>query len=200
MLFPSYKETKVLYHVVDIIHLKSVLSNGIKINERNKYSDEKYDEFNKYLDKNKSEKIPPWVKREKAFFASLNFKKNTKWHSHSALLAIRIQEEKCWIANENLANEIYDPFVLQDIDKFNNAKKYMKKYGVKSALKYWEHSFSFREYFDLGIDKRENYDEEVMIFHDIYPQDLNCLMIVTDHNIYTPKQWQKKYISQGLSL
>lgn len=198
MLFPSYKETKVLYHVVDIIHLKNILNNGIKINERNKYSDEKYDEFNKYLDQNKSEKIPPWVKREMAFFASLNFKKNTKWHSHSALLAIRIQEEKCWIANENLANEIYDPFVLQHINKFNNAKKFMKNFGAQRTLKYWEHSFSFREYFDLGIDKRENYDEEVMIFHDIYPQDLNCLMIVTDHNIYTPEQWQEKYNSPEL--
>lgn len=185
MLFPSYKETKVLYHVVDIIHLNTILNNGIKSKERNKFSDEKYQEFNRYLDRNRLKKIPLWVQRQKAIFASLNFHKDTKWHSHSALLAIKIQEAKCWIANENLANEIYDPFVLQHINQFDHAKKFMEKYGEKKALKYWDHSYSFRDYFELGMDKKDSYDEEVMIFHEIYPEDLNCIMIVTDHNLYT---------------
>lgn len=193
MIFPHYNETKVVYHVVNINQLKIILDQGIEIEQRKDFSDAKYLNFNQFLDENRPLQIPEWVQREKALFASLNFKNNMHWHSHSALLAIRIQEERCWVANENIANKIYDPFILQDIKEFNHAQGFMEKFGEKEAKKYWENSFSFREYLQKSKDSMDNYDEEVMIFHEIPPADIKCLMVITDHNTFTPKRWQEYY-------
>lgn len=194
MLFPHYHETKVVYHVVNIGQLKTILEQGIQIQERKNFSDNKYLDFNRFLDQNKPETIPKWVKREKALFASLNFKEDMHWHSHSALLALKVQEERCWVANENLANEIYDPFILQHIRDFNHAQNFMKEFGEKKAQNYWENSFPFQEYLKKNKNPINNYDEEVMVFHDIPPKDIKCLMVVTDHHTFTPKQWQEYYM------
>lgn len=193
MIFPHYEKTKVVYHLVNINYLQEILDTGISMEGRSNSSGNKYFYFNEFLDQYKSNNIPPWVIRKKAIFASLNFKKDTHWHSHSALLAMKIREDKCWIANENLANEIYDPFILQDIQQFNQAKKYMEKFGDRRAREYWENSLSFKENLTIKRDLRENYDEEVMIFHDIAPRDIQCLMIVTDHCEFTPSKWQQHY-------
>lgn len=193
MFFPHYNETKVVYHVVNINQLKTILDQGIEIEKRKDFSDAKYLNFNKFLDENRPPKMPRWLRREKALFASLNFKNNMHWHSHSALLALSIQEERCWIANENLANEIYDPFILQHISDFDHAQDFMKEFGEIKAQNYWENSFPFQEYLKKNKNPIDNYDEEVMIFHDIQPQDIKCLMIVTDHHTFTPKEWQEHY-------
>ncbi|RBP37247.1 hypothetical protein [Garciella nitratireducens] len=193
MLFPHYNKTKVVYHVVNINQLKNILEQGIQIQERKDFSDDKYLDFNQFLDKNKPAWIPKWISRKNALFASLNFKENMQWHSHSALLALKVQEERCWVANENLANEIYDPFILQYIDQFNSARDFMKNYGRQKALYYWNNSFPFQEYLKKGKTPMKNYDEEVMIFHNIVPENIKCLMVVTDHYIFTPQEWQKYY-------
>src|SRR5690554_6874960 len=193
LLFPHYNETKVLYHVVHIIHLKDILSKGIQLNERNLHSEDKYSKFNQFMDQYRTTNVPPWVLRERAFFASLNFSKDIHWHSHSALLAIKIQEEKCWIANENLANEIYDPFVLSDITDFDRAKTYLEGRAKDLAKNYWENSYALMDFLTLDLKDIKHYDEEVMIFHDIPPQDIRCLMIITDHKKFTPASWQRHY-------
>lgn len=161
--------------------------------ERNQFSEEKYLDFNRLLDQYRTKNVPPWVLRERAFFASLNFRKGINWHSHSALLAIRVQEDKCWIANENLANEIYDPFVLSDIRGFDRAKLYLEARVEELAKEYWESSYSLGDYLNLELENLKNYDEEVLIFHDIEPKDIQCLMVITDHKKFTPELWQKHY-------
>ena len=114
MLFLDYTETGVVYHIVSITDLKKTLREGISYNDKVTYKTKYYD-FHHLIEGQKPSLIPSWVMRSKAIFASMNFPQCHKFHSHSAVLAIKIHEDRCWIANENCANEIYEPFILQNI-------------------------------------------------------------------------------------
>lgn len=190
--FPDYNTTEVVYHVACITDLENILKNGIKYNDKSTYST-MYLDFHKYISSLKPEHIPDWVVREKAIFASLNYKKNHSWHSHSVILAIKIDKDRCWIANENLANKIYEPFILKDIKFFEVAKSYLDREGKKAIEEYWNTSLSFNENLLLRRDKEKGYDAEVMIFHDIKPEDITILRIITDHKIMTLEECLKLY-------
>jgi len=105
LLFSDYTETGFVYHVAPITDLKKIIEEGIRYNDKNTYLD-KYLSFHKFIDSFKIDSFPQWLNREKAIFSSLNFAKDHCWHSHSVIMALRIEPEKCWIANENLANEV----------------------------------------------------------------------------------------------
>ena len=190
MLFPDYKETKAVYHITSVNDLGKILKEGIKYDDKDTYLS-KYLGFHKFIDSIKPLEIPDFVVREKAIFASLNFEETHKWHSHSVLLEIKINPEKCWIANENLANRIYEPFILKDIDRFNYADKYIKTEGEKMIEKYWKTSLSFTKNLELRNDCKKGYDAEVMIFHPIHPQEIKILAIVSDHRMMLIDDWEK---------
>jgi len=194
MLFPDYTQTKKIYHVVSIIDLDKTIRNGIKYDDKKTYKS-KYYEFHDYIDRYKTEDIPNWVIRKMAIFGSLNFAENHRFHSHTALLGIRVNPEKCWIANENLANEVYEPFILQDIDEYNEAKEYIQNKGSELLKKYWKTSCSFNENLKMRFEKRQGYDAEVLIFHDIKPSDIEVLYIISDHRMMTKEEWKEHFCS-----
>lgn len=190
MLFPDYSQTGVVYHVASITDLNNILENGIKYDDKASYIT-KYKNFHKYIDSLKTKEIPSWVIRQKAIFASLNFDDKHCWHSHTVIMAVKIQPEKCWIANENLANSIYEPFILKDVKGFNCANNYLETKGREIAQKYWETSLSFIDNLRERRDKKKGYDAEVMIFHDIPPDDIKLIYIVSDHKMMTIQEWKK---------
>ncbi|EOD00474.1 hypothetical protein [Caldisalinibacter kiritimatiensis] len=190
MLFPDYTETKVVYHVAPINDLDNILKKGIRYDDKFTY-ESKYLNFHKYIDSYKPNTIPNWVIREKAIFASLNFDKNHQWHSHSVIMAINIDPSKCWVANENLANELYEPFILKDVQGFECAKKYIYNRGKKILHKYWTTSLSFIDNLKYRRDKEKGYDAEVLVFDYIPPEHINILAIVSDHKIMTMKEWKR---------
>lgn len=190
--FPDYNTTETVYHVACITDLDNILNKGIKYNDKSTYST-MYLEFHKYISSFKPENIPDWVIREKAIFASLNYKKDHSWHSHSVVLALKIDKERCWIANENLANRIYEPFILKDVKYFEVANSYLNREGKKAIEEYWNTSLSFNENLLLRRDKEKGYDAEVMIFHDIKPEDITILRIISDHKIMTFEECLELY-------
>lgn len=192
MLFPDYMDTKRVYHIVSIVDLDKTLKYGIKYDDKNTYKS-KYYEFHNHIDKYKRENIPDWVIRKRAIFASLNFAKNHKFHSHTALLALKIRPEKCWVANENLANEVYEPFILQRLKEYDKAKRYMKIEGSKMLDDYWHTSNSFNKNLENRLDKLQGYDAEVLIFHDIRPEDIEVLYIISDHRMMTKNEWKEHF-------
>lgn len=196
MLFPDYNETKVVYHVASITELKKILKEGIKYNSKDTYKS-KYYGFHKYLDYYKPNNIPNWVVREKAIFASLNFDENHTWHSHSVILGIKINPNRCWYANENYANEIYEPFILKDIEDFKCAKIFLRTYGKELVKRYWESSMDFFEGLKFENVKPSNYDSEIMIFHDILPNDIKILAIISDHKFMNPDKWKAYFLDKG---
>ncbi|RKD26390.1 hypothetical protein SAMN02745883_02191 [Caminicella sporogenes DSM 14501] len=192
MLFPDYIETNVVYHVISILDLDNALKNGIKYNDKRTYKS-KYLDFHIYIDNHKPDWIPSWVIRKKAIFASLNFDKYHKFHSHTAILGIKINPNRCWVANENLANHIYEPFILSKIVEYEKSNKYLLKEGKNLLRQYWETSLSFNENLKKRYDQRSGYDAEVLIMHDIKPKDLKVLYIISDHYMLTSEKWKKYF-------
>lgn len=178
------------YHVVNIIDLGKTLTEGIKYDDKATYGSKYYD-FHSYFDNHKPKAIPEWVERKKAIFASICFKEGHKWHSHSAVLKVKIHEDRCWICNENLANFIYEPFILQHMEGFDNTREYMRAKGGTFVEEYWKHSFSYKDNLSSRYDKKEGYDAELLIMHSIPPENIECLYIVSDHQIMSYKEWQE---------
>ena len=198
MIFPDYMETKKVYHIISIIDLNKTLEFGIKYDDKNTYRSNYY-KFHDYIDQYKGEKIPEWVIRKKAIFASLNFAKDHMFHSHTALLSIKIDTEKCWIANENLANEVYEPFILHNLNEYKKAREYLSREGSKMLRKYWSTSCSFNDNLKIRLDKMEKFDAEVLIFHDIKPSDIEVLYIISDHRMMTKGEWKEHFCSNNKS-
>lgn len=193
MIFPSYDKTKRVYHVVNLTELDYILKNGIKYNDKNSY-ESKYIEFHKFIDNYKSHSIPNWVIREKSIFASLNFEESHKWHSHSVILGLTININKCWYANENLANEIYEPFILKDVIGFECAENYLYNEGLEKLKKYWNTSMDLKKALDFERNKPKDYDGEILILHDINPTDIEVIAIISDHKIMSPSEWKKSFL------
>lgn len=189
MALMDFVEQGYAYHVVNITDLKSTLAEGIRYDDKATY-DSKYYDFHSYFDDYKPGTIPGWVERKKAIFASICFKEGHKWHSHSAILRVKILEDRCWICNENLANFIYEPFVLQSMEGFANTQEYMRVNGRAFVEEYWYNSLSYRDNVEKRNDKKEGYDAEILIMHPIPPEDIECLYIVSDHQMMSYKEWQ----------
>ncbi len=198
MLYNDYIATNRVYHVVSLNDLDKCLNEGIHFDDKGTYQS-KYSRFHKYFDDNKIENIPDWVVRQKAIFASLNFKNNHKWHSHSALLSIKINENKSWICNENIANFLFEPFVLQETRGFSEAYGFIHDNGKKIVKDYWVNSTSFTENLKKRNDLKEGYDAEVLIMHDIPPSDIECLLIISDHRIMSCEEWKSFFRSRELN-
>jgi hypothetical protein len=190
ILFKDYSETKVVYHVVTITDLNKILKHGIKFNDKNTYKS-KYHEFHSFIDDRKPSSIPQWVIRANAIFASLNFTEEHKWHSHSALLSIKINEDLCWICNENIANFLYEPLMLQKTSLFDSAQIFIEKNGDRIVEDYWKCSLSFKDNLKLRKDKMTGYDAEVLILHDILPKDIELLYIASDHRYMEVNKWKE---------
>lgn len=187
-------EMDCVYHVVCIVDLKKTLQEGIKYDDKNTYAG-KYADFHNFFDLHKLGTIPDWVERRKAIFGSVGFKEGHNWHSHSAILRISIVRDRCWICNENLANFIYEPFMLQHMDGFERTKEYMRTKGKEFAEEYWRNSLSYNENLNKRYDKREGYDAEVLIMHSIPPQNIECLYIVSDHQIISYQDWKEYFVA-----
>lgn len=188
ILFEDYKKTRCLYHIIDINDLDETIKNGIKFNDKKTYQ-YKYSEFHNFFDERKPLELPDWVIRSKAIFGSLNFNDNHYFHSHSVILKIFVDEKKCWVCNENLANLIYEPLVLMKMSIFENKKTDMYSFCNNIAKRYWEESCSFLENMSIRNDLMEGFDAEVLIMHEILPKNLEILSIVSDHKIYKYDDW-----------
>jgi len=177
------------YHIASITDLRKTLKEGIRFNDKSTYFS-KYYELHSYIDSFKPEFIPEWVERKKAIFGSISFRKDHIWHSHSAVLKVRIDTERCWVCNENIANFIYEPLILQNLEGFDAVRRYMQEYGKSLVEQYWYTSLSFNENLKKRHDKRGGYDAEILILHDIPPKDIECLYIVSDHEIMNFEEWK----------
>lgn len=198
ILFKDYIETKVVYHVVTISDLDDTLKYGIRFNDKNTYKS-KYYGFHNFIDDRRTKHVPQWVIRSNAIFASMNFKANHTWHSHSALLSLRIQEDMCWICNENIANFLYEPLMLQKVSGFESAKEFINKNGSKIAEDYWNCSCSFKDNLSLRKDRIAGYDAEVLILHDILPKDIELLFIASDHKCMEVSKWKKSFLNNDIN-
>lgn len=195
MIFPDYSKTQCIYHIISIIDLKKTLKEGIAFDDKATY-ESKYLDFHNYIDKFKDVNIPNWVVRRKAIFGSMNFKDNHYFHSHTAVLKIKPNVDRCWIANENLANENYEPFILRDLDTVNQLSGYFENVGDDILRDYWSSSLSFIDNLKHRRDKTQGYDAEVLIFHDIKPEDIEVLFIRADHTVYSLEDFYKKFLLQ----
>jgi len=190
LLFKDYVETGLVYHVVPIVKLDDILKDGLKVGES---SNKKYEEFNSFFDRFKPSSLPSWVSRRNAIYASLNFKMHNNWHSHSALLSFPINEDKCWVGNENKANILFEPFILGKTGLFESARKLIINQGEEMVQDYWKSSLSFKENLKIRLDKRPNYDAEVLVFHDISPQSINIVKIISDHRFMDISEWDTAF-------
>jgi hypothetical protein len=195
ILFKDYTETKRLYHVVTLTDLEKTLNHGICFNDKKTYSN-KYEDFHSYIDRHKPENIPEWVVRSKAIFASMNFEDGHKWHSHSAVLGIKIDESLCWVCNENIANFLYEPLILQNINGFETCSDFLKRKGKSVVMDYWSSSCSFKDNLSERKDKKAGYDAEILIMHEIPQEDIEVLYIASDHRFMKPKEWER-YFSEN---
>lgn len=199
MTIIDYAEQGYAYHVINIIDLKRTLAEGIKYDGKTTY-DSKYHDFHSFFDYYKPETIPDWVERKKAIFASICFKEGHKWHSHSAILRVKILKNRCWVCNENLANFIYEPFILQDMEGFSHMKNYMRIGGKAFVEEYWNNSLSYNDNLHERNDKKEGYDAEILIMHPIPPDNIECLYIVSDHQMMSYKEWQDFFKPEDLNM
>ncbi|SNS71597.1 hypothetical protein SAMN05446037_101850 [Anaerovirgula multivorans] len=190
MFFEDYKKTGLIYHVAHITDLKKILTEGMNYDDKASYK-KHYHSFHRFIDKYQTNNIPPWVVREKAIFATMNYKNNPCFHSHTAVLALKVDITKCWVANENKANQIYEPFILRETENFAKAENYLNITGRDLILEYWKTSLSFQENLRYRRDLEEGYDGEVMIFHSIPPEDIELMYLVSDHRVLTVEAWQK---------
>ncbi|MBS4538016.1 hypothetical protein GOQ27_06055 [Clostridium sp. D2Q-11] len=196
MKFKDYTQTRMIYHIANINDFNNILKDGIKFNDKVSYKT-KYIDFHKLIDQYKLSYLPEWIIRQKAIFGSMNFKDKHTWHSHSVLLGLKVNEDYCWVANENLVNEIYEPFILKDIDEFSYMNKYIKRIGINNIKEYWKTSLSFKENLSKRLDKKEGYDCEVLIFHDIKPKDITPIAIVSDHRYIEYDDIKRNYLNEG---
>jgi len=192
MIFPDYQETGCVYHIISLTDLKKTLEEGIAYDDKVTYHT-KYNGFHEWIDGLKPAWIPDWVNRRKAIFASMNYRKSHPFHSHTAILAVRIQPERCWVANENYVNQNYEPFLLQHIEEFRSCRNYLEKEGAQLLKKYWETSLSFEENLKVRVDKQEGFDAEILIFHPIQPKDIRVMYIISDHRMMTVEEWKKRF-------
>lgn len=192
MLFPNYRETNMVYHIASITDLNKILEDGIKYDDKHSYM-EKYYNFHSFIDDYRPEGIPSWVERKKAIFASLNYTKSHKWHSHTAIIGINVNPKKCWFANENLVNEFYEPFILSNIEKYRYLKNYIMTQGKSNVEEYWKTSMSLDKFITEKIDCGKNYDGEILIFHDIEPSDLRLMAIISDHKFIRTNKIKNVY-------
>lgn len=121
----------------------------------------------------------------------MNFKDDHTWHSHSALLSIKINEDLCWVCNENIANFLYEPLILKDIKGLEAAQKFLDRHGQSAAVDYWESSCSFKENLVKRKDKETGYDAEVLILQDIPPENIKVLYIASDHRFLKVREWKE---------
>lgn len=192
MFFDDYLKTNKIYHIAPINDLKQILLNGIKYDDKVTYENKYYD-FHCFIDSLKPPHIPPWVRRRESIFATMNYRIEPNFHSHTVVMALTIDQSKCWIANESRANQIYEPFVLQEIESLNGAKEYMNGKGKYLIEEYWETSLSFEENLMKRMDLKEGYDAEVLIHHPIEPKDIEILYIVSDHKVMEFNEWKKVF-------
>lgn len=190
VLFSDYQKKGVIYHIISLTDLKKTLKEGITFDDKITYKT-KYDGFHQFIDQKKPDWIPNWIIRSKTIFASMNYTKNHKFHSHSAILAIKINPKRCWIANENCANQIYEPYILQNIEGFQKCERYLNTKGRDLLTKYWETSLSFKDNLKVRMDQSDGYDAEVLVMHDIKPTDINVEYIVSDHRMLRVDEWKK---------
>lgn len=188
--FQDYIVTNVVYHVAPITELDEILKEGLRVN--NSLSS-RYISFNRYFDRLRPENIPKWVSRENAIYASMNFKSYNNWHSHSVILSFKIEKERCWIGNENLANILYEPFILSKTGLFKSADEFISSRGEEFVLNYWNNSLSFDSNLKLRMDKVSYYDAEVLVMHDISPRDIDIVSIISDHKIMDTEGWNNEF-------
>ncbi len=197
MIFKDYTVTKKVYHVVSLADLDNVLRNGLKYDDKKTFKT-KYNGFHQCFDEIKGTSVPEWVVRSRAIFASMNFQKDHKWHSHTALIGITIDEAKCWVCNENIANLLYEPFILQNTCGFDEAKEFMKKFSGRIVEDYWKSSLSFSENQNCRKDKEVGYDAEVLVMHHIPPENIECIYVISDHRILSCTEWKEAFASGRL--
>ncbi|AKL93975.1 hypothetical protein CACET_c04590 [Clostridium aceticum] len=190
MFFHDYSKTGVIYHIAHITDLKKILKDGIEYNDKITY-ERHYYSFHDFIDQLRPVNVPSWVIRKKAIFASMNYRKEPNFHSHTAVLAVKVDPTRCWVANENRANQIYEPFILQNVDGFREAKAYLETKGKALIKDYWETSLSFQENLKERKDLKESYDAEVMIFHSIPPENIEVLYLVSDHRTLEIQEWRR---------
>jgi len=190
MFFQDYIETNRVYHIASINDLKIILEEGIRFDDKVTYHCKYYD-FHSFINQYRNEKIPVWVDRRKAIFASMNYRSKPIFHSHTVVLAVKIQPDKCWIANENRANQVYEPYIMQEVGQFKEARDYLANKGRALLKEYWETSLSFKENLIERRDLIKGYDAEVLVLHSIPPEDIEILYIVSDHRILKPQQWKE---------
>lgn len=121
----------------------------------------------------------------------MNFKDGHLWHSHTAILEIKVDEKSCWVCNENIANFIYEPFILQQMEQFPEAKSFMALNGINKVGEYWDSSLSFEDNLSERRDRKRGYDAEVLVMHHIPPGNLRCVRIISDHQNMTYEQWKE---------
>ncbi|MFW5647882.1 MAG: hypothetical protein ACOCG5_02220 [Candidatus Alkaliphilus sp. MAG34] len=192
MFFDDYFKTGKVYHIAPVNDLGKILSDGIKHDDKVTY-EYKYYAFHCFIDSMKPAYIPSWVKRKDAIFATKNYRREPGFCSHSVVMALDVEPSKCWIANENRANQIYEPFILQGVDSLRDAGEYVKTQGRKLIEEYWETSLSFEENLRKRMDLKDGYDAEVLIFHDVRPEDIEILYIVSDHRVMKFDEWKKVF-------
>lgn len=197
MIFKDYMDTGLVYHIVTITDLKTILTKGLQYNDKATYQS-KYYKFHQYFDSKKTSSIPSWVERSKAIFASMNFEKEHQWHSHSAVLGLHIKEELCWVCSENIANSLYEPLILQGTPGFEEAALFVKRQGPQIVEDYWNSSLSFKENLKVRNDKKAGYDAEVLILHDIPPEDIELLYIASDHRYMEANKWKEVFRNNEL--
>lgn len=188
MFFDDYTKTGYVYHIAPITDLNEILKYGIKYDDKVTYK-EKYLDFHQFIDECRTENIPEWVERKKAIFASMNYRDEPGFHSHTVILAVKIDPGKCWVANESRANQIYEPYILKDVKGFSTVENYINTKAREELNEYWNSSLSFEDNLKIRNDLNENYDAEVLIFHSIPPEDIKILFIVSDHRVLTLDQW-----------
>lgn len=190
LFFKDYTETQRVYHIAPVNDLKKLLAKGLSFDDKASYHT-KYCGFHGFINKYRTANIPAWVDRSRAIFASMNYRSRPAFHSHTVLLAVRLQADKCWVANENKANQVYEPFVLRELKEFRAARRYLEGEGSRLLREYWETSLSFEENLIERRDFNKGYDAEVLILHPIPPEDIEVLYIVSDHRILKPHQWKQ---------
>ena len=199
MFFDDYSKTGKIYHIAPINDLGRILSDGIKYNDKITY-EYKYYNFHRFIDSLKPGYIPDWVKREEAIFATKNYRREPNFCSHSVVTAFKVDPFKCWVADENRANQIYEPFVLQGVNLLKGAGEYMKTEGKKMIEEYWQTSLSFEENLRKRMDLKEGYDAEVLVFHDVEPENIEILYIVSDHRVMEFDEWKKVFCKKRRNI
>ncbi|GAB6086420.1 hypothetical protein [Alkaliphilus crotonatoxidans] len=190
MYFPDFEETGRVYHIIPIQDLNKTITCGISFDDKISYQNQYFD-FHNWIDQHKPHWLPKWVIRKKAIFATMNYHSSPSFHSHSAVLAIRVNPKRCWIANESRANQLYEPFILRHTQGLEGANQYLKTKGAEMIKEYWETSLSFEDNLKKRRDLTEKYDAEVLVMESIPPEDIEIRYIISDHRLLTPAQWKR---------